>query len=306
MEAFASKPEVLTAYTSVEELLADSRVDVVFIASPNHLHAEHTRLAAKAGKHVLVEKPMAITVSDCVDMVKACKTNGVKLGVGFQLRFHPGHVEASRLVREGALGEVALVQGLLSSGVRDEAQRELRTGLREWLETPDMVGNSRSMMGSGVHCLDDLEFILGQTVVEVAAITDGQTADAPLENLASLNLRFSGGAIGTMVCGSRMPDAMNDVTVYGSNGRVLLKNSSGPALGGSLEVTSEAVNTVVSYEPDHLALAKWQIEGFNQAISQDEEPRASGLDGLRSVQVTEAMIGSAKTGRTIGVEMIHV
>ena len=96
MEAFASKPEVLTAYTSVEELLADSRVDVVFIASPNHRHAEHTRLAAKAGKHVLVEKPMAITVSDCVDMVKACKTNGVKLGVGFQLRFHPGHVEAGR------------------------------------------------------------------------------------------------------------------------------------------------------------------------------------------------------------------
>ena len=306
MEAFASKHEALTAYTSVEELLADSRVDVVFIASPNHLHAEHTRLAAKAGKHVLVEKPMATTVSDCVDMVKACKANGVKFGVGFQLRFHPGHVEASRLVREGALGEVALVQGLLGSGVRGEVQRELRTGLREWWETPDMVGNSRSMIGSGVHCLDDLEFILGQTVVEVAAITDGQTADAPLENLASLNLRFSGGAIGTMVCGSRMPDAMNDVTVYGSNGRVLLKNSSGPALGGSLEVTSEAVNTVVSYEPDHLALAKWQIEGFNQAISKDEEPRASGMDGLHSVQVTEAMIGSAKTGRTIGVEMIHV
>ena len=249
---------------------------------------------------------MAITVSDCVDMVKACKANGVKFGVGFQLRFHPGHVEASRLVREGALGEVALVQGLLGSGVRGEVQRELRTGLREWWEMPDMVGNSRSMIGSGVHCLDDLEFILGQTLVEVAAITDGQTADAPLENLASLNLRFSGGAIGTMVCGSRMPDAMNDVTVYGSNGRVLLKNSSGPALGGSLEVTSETVNTVVSYEPDHLALAKWQIEGFNQAISQDEEPRASGMDGLHSVQVTEAMIGSAKTGRTIGVEMIHV
>ena len=173
---------------------------------------------------------MATTVSDCVDMVKACKANGVKFGVGFQLRFHPGHVEASRLVREGALGEVALVQGLLGSGVRGEVQRELRTGLREWWETPDMVGNSRSMIGSGVHCLDDLEFILGQTVVEVAAITDGQTADAPLENLASLNLRFSGGAIGTMVCGSRMPDAMNDVTVYGSTGRVLLKTPQGPRL----------------------------------------------------------------------------
>ena len=304
-QEFASKHGALAAYTSVEELLADPRVDVVFIATPNHLHASHTKLAAEAGKHVLVEKPMAIAVNDCVDMIEACRANGVKLGVGFQLRFHPGHVEASRLVRQGDLGEVALVQGLLGSGVRGEVTRELRTGLREWWETPDMVGNSRSMIGSGVHCVDDLGFILGQTVVEVAAITDGQTADAPLENLASLCLRFSGGAIGTMCCGSRMPDAMNDVTIYGSNGRILLKDSSGPSLRGSLEVTSETVNRTVSYDPDPLALARWQIEGFNRAVSQDEEPRTTGQDGLRSVQITEAMIQSARTRRTVSVDPVH-
>ena len=155
---------------------------------------------------------MATSVDDCVAMIKACNASGVKLGVGFQLRFHPGHVEACRLIREGGLGEVALVQGLLGSGVRGELKREPRTGLRAWWESPEMVGNSSTMIGSGVHCVDDLEFILGQTVVEVAAITDGQTADTPLESLASLSLRFSGGAIGTMCCGSRMPDAMNDVT----------------------------------------------------------------------------------------------
>ena len=305
-DEFANNHGALAAYTSVEELLADSRVDVVFIASPNHLHASYAQMAAKAGKHILVEKPMATTVDDCVDMVKVCNANGVKLGVGFQLRFHPGHIEASRLVREGDLGDVTLVQGLLGSGVRGEVRRELRTGLREWWETPDLVGNSRSMIGTGVHCVDDLEFILGQTVVEVAAITDGQTAEAPLENMVSLSLRFSGGAIGTMCCGNRMPDAINDVTVYGSNGRVLLKNASGPALGGTLQVTSETVNSEVSYEPDPLALPKWQIEGFNGAITRDEEPAASGLDGLRSVQITQAMIESAKTRRTVSVEPIRV
>ena len=304
-EEFASNHGALAAYISVEALLADSRVDVVFVASPNHLHASHAQLAAKAGKHILVEKPMATTVSDCVETINACRANGVKLGVGFQLRFHPGHMEASRLVREGGLGEVALAQVLLGSGVRGESKRELRTGLREWWETPDMVGNARSMIGTGVHCVDDLEFILGQTVVELAAITDGQTAEAPLENLVSLSLRFSGGAIGTMVCGSRMPDAINDVTVYGSDGRVLLKNAASPSLGGSLEVTSETVNSEVSYTTDPLALAKWQIEGFNKAVTLDEEPRASGLDGLRSVQITEAMIESAKTRRTVTVEPIQ-
>ena len=304
-EEFASNHGALAAYISVEALLADSRVDVVFVASPNHLHASHAQLAAKAGKHILVEKPMATTVSDCVDTINACRANGVKLGVGFQLRFHPGHVGASRLVREGGLGEVALAQVLLGSGVRGELKRERRTGLRGWWETPDMVGNARSMIGTGVHCVDDLEFILGQTVVELAAITDGQTAEAPLENLVSLSLRFSGGAIGTMVCGSRMPDAINDVTVYGSDGRVLLKNAASPSLGGSLEVTSETVNSEVSYTTDPLALAKWQIEGFNKAVTLDEEPRASGLDGLRSVQITEGMIESVKTRRTVTVGPIQ-
>ena len=143
VDEFAKTHGALAAYTSVEELLADSRVDVVFIASPNNLHASHVQLAAKAGKHILVEKPMATTVHDCVDMIKSCNSNGVKLGVGFQLRFHPGHVEASRFVRGGGLGEVALAQVLLGSGVRGQLKRELRTGLREWWETPDMVGNSR-------------------------------------------------------------------------------------------------------------------------------------------------------------------
>lgn len=305
-ETFVKNHDAQAAYTSVEELLADSRVDVVFVASPNHLHSEHTHLAAKAGKHVLTEKPMATNVRDAVAMIKACNAAGVKLGVGFQLRFHPGHIEASRLVREGALGQVALIQGLIGSGVRGETQREIRSGLRSWWEAPEMVGNAMTFIGSGVHCMDAIENVLGQTVVEVAAITDGQTAETPLESLATMTVRFSGGTIGTVCSSSRLPDAINDVTVYGSDGRIILKDVSRPIMGGGLEVTSETVNSEVAYDADPLALAKWQIEGFNRAISHDEEGYATGADGLRSVQITEAMIESAKTGRKVKVEPIHV
>ena len=70
-DEFASKLSALAAYASIEELLADSRIDVAFVASPHNLHAAHVKLAAKAEKHVLVEKPMATTVNDCVEMVKA-------------------------------------------------------------------------------------------------------------------------------------------------------------------------------------------------------------------------------------------
>src|SRR5215468_3128890 len=78
-EAFASKHGAQVAYTSLEALVADSRVDVVFIASPNFLHASHTKIAAQAGKHVLVEKPMATRIDEAVEMVRACRSHGVQL-----------------------------------------------------------------------------------------------------------------------------------------------------------------------------------------------------------------------------------
>ena len=86
----------------------------------------------------------------------------------------------------------------------------------------------------------------------------------------------------------------------------LLADASQPLVEGSLEVMSETVNSTVTYTPDPLALIKWQIEGFNKAITLDEEPRASGPDGLRSVQVTVAMIESARSRRTVTVDPTHV
>ena len=97
-EAFAQRHGAETAYTSVEDVLNDSRVDAVYITSPNHLHSLHTAMAANAGKHVLVEKPMSLAVPEGVEMMRVCRQRGVKLGVGFHLRHHPGHIEARRLV----------------------------------------------------------------------------------------------------------------------------------------------------------------------------------------------------------------
>jgi predicted dehydrogenase len=81
------------------------------------------------------------------------------------------------------------------------------------------------MMGQGVHCVDLLHFLLGQHVVEVAALTDGQTRENPLERLAMMCLRFDGGTIGTVCCGLKMPDSKNDATLYGSHGRIVLGNA---------------------------------------------------------------------------------
>ena len=312
-EAFADKHGAQAAYTSLEALVADARVDAVFIASPNFLHASYTTIAAQAGKHVLVEKPMAVQVDEAVEMVRTCQAHGVKLGVGFHLRYHPGHQEARRLIAEGVLGTITLVQAQWGGGIRGRTEipfevfREARSGRRSaWWGHPEGVGGAWAMMAQGVHCVDLLHFLLGQHVVEVTALTDGQTQASPLERLATMCLRFEGGTIGTVCCGFKMPDSKNDATLYGSHGRIILGHSLWITLQGSLEVVSDTVQTTRSYPPDPLALYTRQVEAFNYAIQHDTEPIASGLDGLRVVQATVAMVESASTGRAVKIAPLAV
>lgn len=305
-EAFAEKHGAKTAYTSVEDVLGDPRIDAVYITSPNHLHAEYTTMAANAGKHVLVEKPLSVNMAEGVAMLQVCRERGVTLGVGLHLRHHPGHIETRRLVADGALGTVALAQAQIGQGERGNVRSVPRAGLRDWWTHPEMVGGAFAMLTIGVHAIDDLQFLLGQQVVEIAAITDGQTTERPLEDLATMCLRFDGGAIGTMVCGMRLPEYQNDVAIYGSEGKVLLSDASWPRLQGELRVSSETVNTTVAYEPDQVYLVKKNIEDFQRAISEGRDPVASGLVGLKLVQLTEGMVDSAKTGRTVKLEELPV
>ena len=305
-DAFAATHGAQAAYTSLATLLTDARVEVVCIASPNFLHAPYTVLAAQAGKHVFVEKPMALSVPDAVTMVQTCHAQGVQLGVGFHLRHHPGFHEARRLIGEGTLGTITLVHAQWGLGVRGQVEispaqlMAMRSGPRsDWWGTPDQLGGAFAMMAQGVHCVDVLHFLLGQHVVEVAALTDGQTPAQPLERVATLCLRFSAGTLGTVTCGFKMPDAKNDATLYGSHGRMVLAQALGTTLQGSLEVVSETVQTRQTYAPDPLGLYTRQIEAFTRAIQHQEAPIASGLDGLHAVQVTEAMIASAAQGRTV-------
>ncbi len=301
-EAFGEKHGAKTAYTSVEDVLSDPRIDAVYITSPNHLHVQYATMAANAGKHVLVEKPIALNMADGLEVLKVCRERGVKLGTGLHLRHHPGHIETRRLVAEGALGTIALAQSQIGQGERGNVHPEPRAGLRDWWTHPELVGGAFVMLTIGVHAIDDLQFLLGQQVVELAAITDGQTQGQPLENLAVMSLRFDGGTIGTMCCGMRLPEFQNDVALYGSEGKVILADASWPRLQGELRVSSETVNTTVAYEPDFVYLVTRNIEDFQRAIAEDREPAASGAHGLKLVQLTEAMVESAKTGRTIKLE----
>ena len=238
-EAFAQKHGSASAYDDLDAMLRDPAVDVAYIASPNALHAEQTIRAAQAGKHVLVEKPMALSVDDAQRMIDACDAAGVRLGIGFHLRAHEGHQRLRTLVADGALGRVAFAHADWCRGVRGQEAPPPREGLQAWWDDPSLIG-AGAFMATGVHCADLLRYVLDDDVAEVSAVSDA-TPDKPLEELLALTLRFKSGAIATVLTGRRTPDyERNDVIVYGTLGRAGLQASVEMTQGGALAVRTDA------------------------------------------------------------------
>ena len=301
-DAFAERHGAMAAYDSVEAMLQDSRVDAVFVVSPNALHAAHTVQAAQAGKHVLTEKPMATTIEDAIAMIHACQRHAVTLGTGFHLRYHPAHLEAYRALRDETLGAIALVQGQWGFGVRGQTVPPPRPPLQQWWEDPALIGGASTMMGTGVHVVDLFRFLLQQEVVEVTALADGQTPSQPLEQLLTLSMRFEDGPLATICCGRRLPDSQNDMVIYGSHGRFSGRGTLWEAREGALEIVSETTNHTAEFSHDFLANYIDEVEDFYHAVVEQREPAATGLDGLRAVEVTLAMITAAREGRTVKIE----
>ncbi len=300
-DAFADAHGADAAYSSLDAMLADSRVDAVFVASPNHLHAPQTIMSAAAGKHVLVEKPMANSVSAASAMVDACRDHGVTLGLGFELRFHPAHLWAKQLIDAGAIGRVRLAHGQWGRGNRGEPEHLPRTGLREWWETPELIGEASVLVGLGVHVFDLMRFLLSEEVVEVVAMTDGQTDQQPLEHIATIALRMSSGTISQVMCGRMLPDTQNDLALYGSDGRITTKETIWEARLGRAEIVSAAVNQSESYEYDYLANFVAELDDFRDALEHSRAPSAVGEDGLAAARITTAAIESAKTGKAVKI-----
>ena len=306
-DAFAEKHCADAAYSDLDSVLADSRVDAVFIASPNHLHAPQTIKAAAAGKHVLAEKPMANSVTDAAAMVSACWDHGVRLGMGFELRFHPAHLWARRLIDEGAIGRIRLAHGQWGRGNRGEPEHLPRTGLREWWETPELIGDASVLVGLGVHVFDLFRFLLREEAVEVFAMTDGQTTQQPLEHIATIALRMSSGVIAQVMCGRMLPDTQNDLALYGSDGRFATRETIWEARLGRAEVVGATVSDSETYDYDYLANFVAELNDFRDALESGRDPSATGEDGLRATQITAAAIESAKTGKVVKVqERVHI
>lgn len=276
------------AYDDYDALLGNADVDAVYIATPNALHVDQVLAAAKAGKHVLCDKPLALTVPDAERVISACADAGVRLGVTFQSRNYEGMADVRRLVADGSIGRVVLAQVEMSAG---------RTLLGGWRTDPSLAGVG-SMNNIGVHGYDLLRYLLDAEVVEATALLDAEPG-FELETTALALLRFANGALAYVNANQSTPHHQPDVVLYGTEGRVVGRNVSRPNLDGTFTVTTEKgetrreVSTAGGYEAT--------VATFADAVLAGREPSPSGQDGLRSVALTDALSRSAREGRTVAL-----
>jgi len=295
---FAARHKAKRAYDSLEKMLEDPALDVLYVATPNNLHAEQTIMAAKAGKHVYCEKPMALTVAECERMIKACNDNKVKLGIDFQNRFHPAHVEARRLIQSGEAGEVNVVKAQYAHGRSRNAPRG-----SGWRNDPKMAG-AGALVGTGVHPIDLLRFVLGSEIQEVRALTDEKPPVQPLDSMAYVILSFANETTGVVISGMLVPRSDDDLVIYGSKMKITGRGTVGMPLRGELIIEGDAVSLRETFpaEDPISGLYIRAVEAFNKCILENTAPPSSGYDGLEMVRVVDAILESSRTGKAVKIK----
>jgi phthalate 4,5-cis-dihydrodiol dehydrogenase len=178
------------AYPSVEELCADPRVDVVYVATPHQLHAEHARLAASRGRHVLVEKPMALALDECRAMIRAAREADVRLVVGHSHSFDLPILEARRLIESGEFGRVRMITAV---NFTDYLYRPRRP------EELDTRRGGGAVFNQAAHQVDVVRMLAGARAVSVRASTGAWDASRPTEGAYSCLINFEDGTFATLV-----------------------------------------------------------------------------------------------------------
>lgn len=294
-EAFAARFGARRAYDDLAAFLADPEVQAVLVLSPNALHVTHTVAATRAGRHVLCEKPMALSVTEAQAMLAACRSAGVRLGTGFHLRHHPAIREARRRLAAGAVGDLRLVR------VSFNVETPVGAWSKPWKDDPPLAGGG-ILYGNGVHALDAVRFATGQEFVEVSAFCDGQPPGGTVEETMVCLLKLAGGGYVLADFAKGVAAPANDLQVHGTLGRLEGRGAitTGPEAALAI-VTPERTEEVPLPPSDHYME---EIQDFNRAVLDSREPAASGVDGLRMVEVGLALFESARSGRAVAVSTL--
>lgn len=290
-------------YVEEVDLLRDPQVEAVYVATPVYRHADQVLAAARAGKHILVEKPLALSARDAQRMVRGCRDAGVLLGVGFMMRFHSAHQRILRWIRSGALGVPLL--GRAQLGCWYPPARGA------WRQDPRRGGGG-AVVDLATHCLDLLTMLLGP-VRSVSAEVATRVHRYPVEDTAALLLRFESGAFGFVDCSFALPDAAGESVceIYGSKGCVKTRWTVGQDSRGELRAClvrnggaydsrqSRPSKGFVASDLPAKNVYRSEIEAFSQAILDSGRPPVPGEVGLECQRLVEAVYRAARWGRRV-------
>jgi 1,5-anhydro-D-fructose reductase (1,5-anhydro-D-mannitol-forming) len=285
-DSFAHLFGVRHATTSYDEMLANPEVEAVFIATPNDQHAGQVIAAARAGKHVLCDKPLATSVDDARAAVAACDEAGVKLGINFHNRYLPWVGELRRLVAAGSLGGIEVISAEVGSGPRSYTN---------WRADPAMAGLG-SVYNVGVHVLDFIGWVLGAAPVEVMAMFDRTDG---VEMLAMVLLRYDNGTMVHLNCNERLARPHNDIIIHGTEGRVVARQLTRARSDGTVEVAIG--DTVVETFHPAPEAHRLSVAEFTFAVLSGSDPEPCGRDGLASMVLCDAIARSARERRLVEV-----
>ncbi len=278
----------LTILNSLEALIATS--DVIDVCSPTHLHFEQVTAAARAGKHIVCEKPLARTVEDAAEMVRICEQHGVKLLVAHVVRFFPEYAAAKGIVERGEIGEPAVLR-LTRCSFKPQADKP-----ESWFHNETLSGGM--MLDLMIHDFDYARWVAGDVERVFARHTSGR-------DYALVTLRHTSGALSHIEGGWAYPKPMfrTALEIAGSHGLIEHPAGRPNPVNIYLHQTASGDSPAIAVPGSPLSLDddpyKVEIRHFYDVLTTDAAPRVTARDGLEAVRIALAAIESADTGRPV-------
>jgi UDP-N-acetyl-2-amino-2-deoxyglucuronate dehydrogenase len=294
------------SYHDLDEMLANPQVQIVTIGTPSGAHREPALAAAKAGKHVIVEKPLEITLKRCDAIIRACKENQVKLSTIFPSRFHESSIEMKRAIDGKRFGRLTLgdayVKWFRSQAYYDSGK---------WRGTWELDGGG-ALMNQAVHSVDLLTWLMGP-VAEVTAhvATIAHERIAVEDNLVA-TLRFENGALGVIEASTAVyPGYLKRIEIHGSEGTAVMEEEDikvwdfakqqkrdDAILQRMAEHRSTGGGASDPAAIGHHGHAR-QFQDVVDAIKKNRQPAVDGLEGRRSIEIILAIYKAAETGKAV-------
>jgi 1,5-anhydro-D-fructose reductase (1,5-anhydro-D-mannitol-forming) len=286
---YAARYSIPHAYESIEAILADSRVDVVYISTTNEYHKQYTIAAARAGKHVLCEKPLALALEDAREMVVACQVANVVLGTNHHLRNAVTHRTLRRLLAEGVVGQPLAVRVFHAV--------YLPSRLQGWrLNRPEAGGGA--ILDITVHDADTLRFVLQDEIVVVTALAGRQGLAANgLEDSVMGVMQSAHGILVQHHDAFTIRHAQTGFEIHGTEGSLYATDvmTQDPIGRVVLRRADQQSTEIDCGEPENLY--ERSVRLFNAAVRGEGQPAANGEDGVRSLAIALAVRDSTQSGR---------